>query len=262
MINQVEMADNKRKHGERWQLINTITGRKSSKRGILKGNTKEERVNKWFEHFSNLLGKEHVFLEDPPKVLNDIHINNDDFTLDELKVAKYNLREGKTSGPDNIRPEVLKRCDLDDILLEFANKLLNDNINPDQWSEIDMLPLPKSGDLSLTANNRGISLSSMVAKLVNKMILNRLQPKIDKHLRPNQNGFRSGRSTTSHILALRRLIEGVKTRNKKAIILYVDFRKAFDSIHRCMMMTILKAYDVPPRLLAAINKLHENKRTH
>ena len=81
MINQVEMADNKRKHGESWQLINTITGRKSSKRGILKGNTKEERVSKWFEHFSNLLGKEPVLLEDPPeedlaKVLNDIHINN------------------------------------------------------------------------------------------------------------------------------------------------------------------------------------------
>ena len=123
-----------------------------------------------------------------------------------------------------------------------------------------MLPLPKSGDLSLTANYRSISLSSMVAKLVNKMIVNRLQPKIDKHLRPNQKGFRTGRSTTSHILALCRLIEGVKTRNKKAIILYVDFRKAFDSIHRCMMTKILKAYDVPPTLLAAINKLHENTR--
>ena len=68
-----------------------------------------------------------------------------------------------------MRPEVLKRCDLDDILLEFANKLLNDNVKPDQWSEIDMLPLLKSGDLSLTANYRGISLSSMVAKLVNNL---------------------------------------------------------------------------------------------
>ena len=77
-----------------------------------------------------------------------------------------------------------------------------------------MLPLPKSGDLSLTANYRRISLSPMVAKLVNKMILNRLQQKIDKHLRPNQNGFRPGLSTTSHILALRRLIEGVRTRKK------------------------------------------------
>ena len=104
---------------------------------------------------------------------------------------------------------------MDDILLEFANKLLNDNIKPDYWSEIDMLPLHKSGDLSLTANYRGISLSSMVAKLVNKMILNRQQPKIDKHLRPNQNGFRHGRSTTSHVLALRRIIESKKQSIKK-----------------------------------------------
>ena len=73
---------------------------------------------------------------------------------------------------------------------------------------------------------------SIMAKLVNKMILNRIQEKLDPHLRPNQNGFRPKRSTTSHILALRRLIEGVKSHNRKAIILYVDFRKAFDSINR------------------------------
>ena len=84
------------------------------------------------------------------------------------------------------------------------------------------------------------SLSSQVAKIINKMILNRIMSKIDIHLRHNQNGFRPGRSTTAHILVIRRLIEGIKNRNKKAIILYVDFRKAFDSIHRGMMMTILK----------------------
>ena len=55
-----------------------------------------------------------------------------------------------------------------------------------------------------------ISLSSQVAKIVNKMILNRILPKIDSHLRPNQNGFGPGKSTTSHILSLRRLIEEVK----------------------------------------------------
>ena len=104
---------------------------------------------------------------------------------------------------------MLKRCNLDDIFLNFANKLLNDNVKPEQWSEIDMIPLPKTGDLSDTGNYRGISLSSIVARFVNKMILNRIQPKLDQHLRPNQNGFRPGRSTTAHILELRRLIEGV-----------------------------------------------------
>ena len=46
----------------------------------------------------------------------------------------------------------LKRCDLDDVILEFANRLLNDNVKPEQWSEIDMLPLPKTGDLSDIGN--------------------------------------------------------------------------------------------------------------
>ena len=114
--------------------------------------------------------------------------------------------------------------------------------------------------MSDTSNYRGISLAPIAAKLVNKMILNRIQPMIDSHLRPNQNGFRPGRTTTAHILALRRVIEGVKSHNQKAIILYVDFKKAFDSIHRPTMMQILKAYCVPPRLLSAKEKMYENAR--
>ena len=165
-----------------------------------------------------------------------MNIEEGDFTISELQKAKGNLKDGKQSGPDNIPPEVIKRCSLDDILLDFANKLLKHNLKPRQWSEIDMLPVPKSGDLSDTGNYRGISLTSVVAKLVNKMILIRIQSKIDKFIRPNQNGFRPGRTTTSHVLGLRRLIEGVKEFNKKAIIIYVDFKKAFDSINRKVMV--------------------------
>ena len=157
-------------------------------------------------------------------------------------------------------PEVWKYCDLDDILLEFANGLLNKNEKPKQWSEIDLIPVPKAGDLSDTSNYRGILLAAIAAKLINKMILNRIQPEIDPKLRSNQNGFRPGRSITAHLLALRRLIEGVKSHNKKAIILYVDFKKAFDSIHRPTMMKILKAYCIPPKLLCAIERMYENTR--
>ena len=63
---------------------------------------------------------------------------------------KRQMKEGKQYGPDHIPPEVIKRCDLDDIILHFASKLLNDNEKPKQWSEIDMVTLPKSGDLSDT----------------------------------------------------------------------------------------------------------------
>lgn len=94
-----------------------------------------------------------------------------------------------------------------------------------------LVPKPKSGDLSDGGNYRGISLSSIVAKTFNRLILNRIRPVVDQHLRANQNGFRVGRTTVGHILALRRLIEGVKSNNLPAVITFIDFRKAFDTIH-------------------------------
>ena len=52
----------------------------------------------------------------------------------------------------------------------------------------------------------------------------------------------------------------MKRNNKKAIILYVDFKKASDSIHRPTMMKILQAYDIPPNLISAITRMYENTR--
>ena len=164
---------------------------------------------------------------------------------------------GKSAGPDGIPPDVLKLCDI--IILSMANKLF-DGDKPDQWSIGNLIPIPKSGNLSEYENYRGIMLTAIAAKLTNKMILNRIQPEIDKRLRPNQNGFRPGRSTSAQILALRRIIEGVKNNNLKSIIVFVDFRKAFDSIHRGKMMCILRAYGVPEALVNVISKLYENTR--
>ena len=88
---------------------------------------------------------------------------------------------------DGFYPEVLKYCDLDETMLRYANRLLIDNQKPQQWSDNNLIPIPKSGDLGNTTNYRGIALSSVVAKLVNRMLLNRIQPKLDPLLRPNQN---------------------------------------------------------------------------
>lgn len=61
-------------------------------------------------------------------------------------------------------------------------------------------------------------------------------PKSD-HLTVTDNyGFREGRSTTSQILALRRIIEEVKLNNLSAVITFIDFKKAFDSIRRGKMI--------------------------
>ena len=226
--------------------------------------SEQERIDNWYKHFVGLLGSEPEAIDadvDIPPIFNNLGIKEGPFDMEEYTKAKKSLTEGKACGEDGITPEILKRCNLDDIILEFCNITLSSGDEaPDQWSIINIIPIPKSGDLSLGGNYRGISLSSLVAKLYSKLILNRITPKLDPLLRPNQNGFRTGRTTVSQILALRRIIDGIKEHNLKAVMTFIDFKKAFDMVHRGMMLKILKAYGIPDSLVAAIAGVYKNTR--
>ena len=123
-----------------------------------------------------------------------------------------------------------------------------------------ILPFPKKGDLGLAKIYRGITLTSIAAKIYNAPLRNRIEPKIDNILRKNQNGFRRNRSTTSQILAIRRILEGVRVKNPHATLLFVDFTKVFDSIHRGKIEQILLAYGIPKETVAVIMILYRNTK--
>ena len=86
-----------------------------------------------------------------------------------------------------------------------------------------ILPFLKKGNLGLAKNYQGITLTSIVAKIYNALLHNHIEPKIDNILRKNQNGFWKNRSTTSQILTIHRILEGVCAKNLQATILFVDF---------------------------------------
>ena len=123
-----------------------------------------------------------------------------------------------------------------------------------------ILLFPKKGGLGLAKNYRCKTLTSISAKIYNTLLRNRIEPKIDNMLRKNQNGFRRNRSTTSQILTIRRILEGVRAKNLQATLLFVDFTKAFDSIHREKMEQILLAYGQPKETGAAIKILYRNTK--
>jgi len=68
---------------------------------------------------------------------------------------------------------------------------------------------------------------------------------MDVHQRPNPNGFRTGKTTTAYIFALKMLIEGVKSHY------HIDFKKVFWTD-----VENSSAYDILPSLLKAIQKLY------
>ena len=259
-INNIKTANHNNNTKAAWNTINKITGRKNGASGMLKGKTPDERKAKWYHHFKNLLGQ-------PPSITNeneeivkivdqDLPIPTGDFTQEELEIVLKQLPSGKSTGLDGIPAEVWKLNQLHPILLDFCNGLLSSLEKPDDWSVSGIVPIPKKGDLSDSNNYRGISLMPIATKIFNRLLLNRIRPTIDPILRTNQNGFRQSRSTVSHIIGLRRIIEGVKAKNLPCTITFVDFKKAFDSIHRGKMMKILRAYGIPPKIVDAINRIY------
>ena len=62
----------------------------------------------------------------------------------------------------------------------------------------------------------------------------------------------------SQILTIRRILEGVRANNLEATILFLNFTKAFDSIHRGKMEQILLANGLPKETVAAIMVLYRN----
>ena len=215
----------------------------------------------WFQHFRNLLGNEaliEVESEEISPIFNYVNIKDDAFSMEEYEKVKSNLVGGKACGEDRINPEILKYCNFEDIILDICNTALIQRDIPRQWAILNIIPIPKSGDLRSTSNYRGISLSSVVAKAYNKMILNRIKTGIDDKLRINQNGFRNNRNTTGHILAMRRILEGAKKKNLPALFTFIDFKKAFDTVHRGKMFKILRAYGIPDILVSAIQNMNRD----
>ena len=168
--------------------------------------------------------------------------------------------QNKKAGLDGIPPEVWKIGKYNDVLLYYCNEVYKGSVIQ-SWTEGCILPFPKKGDLGQTSNYRGITLTSIAAKVYNSLLLNRIQPEMEKILRRNQNGFRKDRSTIGQILTVRRIIEGVKLRQIRAALLFVDFWKTFDSVHRGKMEKILLAYGIPKEIVTAIMILYRNTKS-
>ena len=204
-------------------MINEVSRRNSTAKAKLKTKNKQKRIKLWKQRFQNLVGN-------PPKVTHEsititiskqLDIKLGSFTLDLDSVLRK-IKNRKLAGLDEITPEVWKTIKFDDILLRHCNAVYN-KIPIDRWMKGCILPFPKTSDPGLAKNYRGITLTSIVAKIYNALLRNRIEPKIDNILRKNQNGFRRNLSTTSHILTIRRIIEGVRAKSLQATIFFVDF---------------------------------------
>ena len=103
-------------------------------------------------------------------------MRTDAFDEEEYESAKKVITEEKNPGEDGIPPEVLKRWQLDDIIIKFCNDALLPGRKPAQWSTLNLIPIPKSGDLREGKNYRGSAYHPSLQKPITHCYLTEFVP--------------------------------------------------------------------------------------
>ncbi|KAI0215988.1 hypothetical protein LSAT2_031965, partial [Lamellibrachia satsuma] len=78
----------------------------------------------------------------------------------------------------------------------------------------------------------------------------------DTILRQEQAGFKRGKSCIDHIFTLRQILEQSTEWNSTIYIAFIDFEKAFDSLHRESLWRILRHYGIPQKMVNVIKILY------
>ena len=228
---------------------------------------KNEIVKRWAEHFSAVLNQE--------SNINNNVINNIPqqpiiqalllkLSLCEIKKAIKQLANGKAPGVDGIPAEVFKFGSL--LMINKLYKILvliwETGEVPQQFKDASIIHLYKQkGNKRVCDNHRGISLLAVAGKILARVILNRINDHLAELVLPEtQCGFRSGRGTVDMIFCLRQLQEKAKEQNKDLYIVFVDLTKAFDSVCRSALWTVLKKLGIPENMLKVIVSLHEGMK--
>ena len=152
-----------------------------------------------------------------------------------VKKVMMNLDLSKVSGSDCIPAMVLPHCkpELSYILAELFNKCLKESCFPDCWKVSTTVPAFNNVKERSTAKNyRPVSLLSVVSKVFEELVNNRIVDHLEKRgiLSDLQYGFRSSRSTAGLLTVVPDRIARAFDKSGATQAVALDISKAFDRV--------------------------------
>lgn len=165
----------------------------------------------------------------------------------ELLRCLSQLKDG-SAGHDCLKPTVIKQCKefLVAPLTFIYNLSITEGCVPISLKYAYVTPVFKSGDQSLMNNYRPISVLPVFSKILERLIFNRLYSFVTSKnfLSINQYGFRRGLSTEmALIMAMDNITQAIEN-HEHCVGLFLDLKKAFDTVDGDLMLKKLYCYGV------------------
>ena len=176
------------------------------------------------------------------------HISEDD-----VLQALCKIDPNKTCGPDDIHGKLLVEgaSSIAKPLCRLFNMSIQTATLPNDWTRSNVTPVFKKGSRHLPSNYRPISLTSLIVKMMERLISSEITKFTVQHniLSPLQHGFRQGHSCQTQLLeTIHQLAESLNSKSS-AHVIFLDFSKAFDSVPHKRLLIKLHRIGIRGQLL-------------
>ena len=174
------------------------------------------------------------------------------------------LKADTSPGPYQIHPKILYeiRNEIVEPLTYIFNKSLSESGLPSDWKNATVVPIFKKGKKNMASNYRPISLTSVICKLLEKFVRDKL---LDHLIQNNlicdeQFGFIPGRSCSLQLLDIMEFWTKSIDEKIPVDVIYTDFAKAFDTVSHRELLYKLQNLGITGKLLKWIQNFLSNRK--
>ena len=186
-------------------------------------------------------------------------------TADEVEKAISKQKDNACSPLDLIKNSMLTAGSVAVVesLVILLNLIFDSGHSPAQWQTGVMTLMPKDGDSTDWANYRGITLLSVVGKIFESILAERIFQHLEHsgQLPAEQGGFRRGFGCSDHIFILSETIKYRSRRHLKTYCAFLDIRKAFPTMHRSSMLAALARSGVDGKVWRLVDQMYSSTST-